>query len=373
MSHATSPPLRSPAPHATHRPAPRSGDATDLPAATGEGLAEGGSGGRTRSASRAALVGSYLLTVFLLVTLNFALPRALPGDPLSALLTAGQPTYVQSSELRAQLAEFYQLDAPLPTQYRAYLADLATADLGTSIRFNVPVARLIADRLPWTLLLIGAAMTLAVTAGWVAGVHSAWRRGRPVDQGLLALFLCLRGLPAFFLASIAVYGLAVQLDWFPLSGARTRFADALGLWEQTRDIAHHLVLPATVLATQMAAGHYLLMRASMVGELGADYLLLGRAKGLRERRLKYHPYAARNALLPVVTLTALQLAGLVTGAIVVEVVFTYPGMGRLIFDAIEFRDYPTLQGCFLMLSLLVVTANLGADLLYRRLDPRTRS
>ncbi len=136
------------------------------------------------------------------------------------------------------------------------------------------------------------------------------------------------------------------------------------------DIANHLVLPACVLAIQSVAGIYLMMRGSMVSELGSDYLLLGRAKGLRERRLKYH-YAARNALLPVVTVIALQVGSIVTGDIFVETVFAYPGMGGLIFDAVGSRDYPTLQACFLVLTILVVTVNFLADLLYARLDPRT--
>lgn len=310
-----------------------------------------------------------MATVAVLVVLTFAVPRAMPGDPLLALLDPGATTYVQDEAMRAELAEYYGLDRPLTEQFVSYLGGLARGDLGTSIRFNRPVAELLGERLPWTLLLIGTAMVASLVLGLAAGVHSAWRRGRPVDTGMLGLFLSLRNFPPFFLASIALYVFAVQLGWAPLSGARTTFAE-LGTWEGLLDVAHHLALPAAVLTAQFAGGHYLVMRAAMVGELGADYLRMGQAKGLRERRLKYR-YAARNALLPVVTRMAMQIAFAVTGSVFIETVFAYPGMGRLTFEAVAYRDYPTLQACLLLLALLVVTGNYLADTLYARLDPRT--
>lgn len=312
---------------------------------------------------------AYLATVLVLVTLTFVLPRVMPGDPLLALIDPAAPAYVQSEVLREELASYYGLDRPFFEQYGSYLAGLSRGDLGTSIRYNRPVGELVADRLPWTLLLVMSAMAAATVVGLAAGVHSAWRRGRSVDQGLLAIFLCLRNFPSFFLASIALFVFAVQLGWVPLSGAKTPFTQVNSLAGLV-DVAHHLALPAAVLTVQFAGGHFLIMRASMVSELRADYLLMGRAKGLRQRRLKYG-YAARNALLPVVTRMAMQVGFAVTGTIFVETVFAYPGMGRLTFDAVAFRDYPTLQACFLILALFVVTANYGAEVLYPRLDPRT--
>jgi peptide/nickel transport system permease protein len=341
-----------------------------------EGLtvATGGDGEATvagaKRTSLRSLAVTYLVTVFTLITLNFFLPRALPGDPITSLIAPGSPSYVQSDELRAALEEYYGLDRPVLEQYVEYLGDLTHGDLGVSIRYNVPVAELVTERLPWTVLLIGSAMALAVVVGWTTGIHSGWRRGRPVDRGLLSLFLGLRSFPVFFLGSIALLVFAVKFRLVPLSGARTAFAPGMGPLERLADVGHHLLLPAVVLATQFAGGHYMTMRAGVVGELGADYLVGGRAKGLRERRLKYR-YAGRNALLPVVTVTTLQLSAAVTGSILVETVFAYPGMGRLIFDSIAFRDYPALQGSFLVLTLFVVTANLLTDLLYQRLDPRT--
>ena len=178
----------------------------------------------------------------------------------------------------------------------------------------------------------------------------------------------LRDLPVFFLGSIALFVFGVKLGWFPLSGSSTPFTSLPPL-ARAGDVLHHLALPATVLAAHFATSHFLLMRAGMVSELGSDYLLAGRAKGMRDRVLKYR-YAGRNALLPVVSLMAIHVGALVTLTILVETVFRYEGLGRLVFDAIRFRDYPTLQGCFLLLTLMVVTANFLADLAYRRLDPR---
>ena len=315
---------------------------------------------------------SYLAVAFLLVSLNFFLPRALPGDPIAALENPQSATYIGDASTRSDVAQHYGLDRPPLEQYRSYLADLARGDLGTSIQYNAPVTKVLAERLPWSLLLIGTALTLATAAGMLAGIHSGWRRGGRVDRRLLASFIVVDNLPAFFVAFLAAQVLAVKLGWFPLSGAQTPFASDFSSLERVGDVAGHLLLPATVLALQFATYQYLVMRAGMLGVLGSDYLQLGRAKGLGDRVLKYR-YAARNALLPAVTVAGLQIGVAVTAAIFVETVFAYPGVGRLMFEAIGERDYPTMQGCFLVLGMLTVTVNGLADLAYRRLDPRTRA
>ncbi|MDQ3569661.1 MAG: ABC transporter permease [Actinomycetota bacterium] len=322
---------------------------------------------------RRRLLLSYVVTVFLLVTLNFFLPRALPGDPISALIEPGGRSYVHDDALRAELESYYGLDRPLAAQYRTYLANLAQGDLGTSIRHERPVSQLVEERLPWTGLLVVSAMGVAMAVGWLAGIHSGWRRGQRVDRGLLALCSLIDGFPVFFVGSLALLIFAVKLRWFPLAGASTPFSGSTSLPTRVADVAHHLVLPAVVMGLHFAASEYRLLRGSMVAELGSDYLVLGRAKGLRERRLKYR-YTARNALLPVVSQTAVHFAFALTWAtVLVEAVFAYRGMGGLTAESVAFRDYPALQGCFLVLSLVVVSANFVADVLYRRLDPRTAS
>ena len=293
----------------------------------------------------------------------------MPGDPIAGLSNPQSGTYVSQDEKRAALERYYGLDRSLPDQYLHYLTGLAQGDLGISIHYNAPVTDVIGDRIGWTLLLVLTALALATAVGMLAGIHSGWRRGRNVDRGLLGFFLVTDNFPVFFVASTAAYVLAVKLGWFPLSGARTPFSDTYAPLHRATDLAHHLVLPATVLALQFMTYQFLVMRASMVGELGSDYLLLGRAKGLSDRVLKYR-YAARNALLPSVTVIGLQLGWAITAAIFVEAVFAYPGVGRLMFGSVADRDYPVMQGCFLILTLIVVTANFLADLAYSRLDPR---
>lgn len=320
----------------------------------------------------AGRVGFYLVTVLFIVTVNFCLPRALPGDPVAAVLSRAGSEVAVDDATRRELVSYYGLDRPLVAQYGSYLRSLAQGDLGTSITYRAPVRDLLAERLPWTLLLVVSSMAVGAGVALVAGVHAGWRRGRSSDRGLVAAFTVVGHFPSFFLASMAVFVFAAKLGWFPVSGGRTPFAESSGFTSQVLDIAHHLVLPAAVLALVSASGLFLVMRGGMVSELGADHLVLGRAKGLPERRLKYG-YAARNALLPVVTAAGLQFTMGLAGAILVESVFAYPGTGRLAFEAVADRDYPTIQGFFVVVTLTVVTVNLLVDLLYRRLDPRARS
>lgn len=313
---------------------------------------------------------TYVLALFLLVNLNFFLPRALPGDPVDALFAAASPSYVRDDATRAELTRYYRLDGSMTEQYSSYLSALARGDLGVSIRENVSVSELLLTRLPWTALLITTALVISAVVGLVAGVHSGWRTGRSVDRRLLASFIVIGNVPTYLLASLALLVFAVKLRWVPLSGARTPFATSSTLLTQAADVVHHVLLPAMVLAASLVVFQYLVMRASMVSELGADYLLAGEAKGLSERRLKYR-YAARNALLPVVTMQALKIRVAVGTAIFVERVLAYPGLGLLLINAVAGRDYPLMQGAFLVLSFTVLTANLVIDLLYERLDPRT--
>lgn len=324
--------------------------------------------GWRRGGRRGPLV-SYLLLIFALITLNFLLPRAMPGDPIDALLARGSAGFALGEEARAELERYYGLDGSLASQYGTYLSRLAQGDLGRSIVTNAPVRQELGRSLPWTILLIGTSIVLSVVIGLAAGVHSGWRRDRPLDRVLMTGLLAIREFPTFLLGSLLLFVFAVKLDWLPLFGARTPFID---VWSPAGllDVAEHLVLPVLVLTIGLTVGNYLVMRAGMVSELGSDYLMLGEAKGLRPRRLKYR-YAARNALLPVMSLAGLQLGFAVTGDVLIERVFSYPGVGGLLFDAIGARDYPMIQGGFLIVSVTVVTVNALVDALNRRLDPRT--
>ena len=316
-----------------------------------------------------ATIAGYVATVFALVTFNFGIPRLMPGDPIEALTAFGSPTYVLDDTTRASLNEYYDLDAPLVRQYGDYLSGLLRGDLGVSIYNNRPVSTDLGGRVGWSLLLIGTGTVISVLIGIPLGVQSGWRRGKRVDRGLLAFFLAYQNLPIFVLGSAAFVVLTVKLGLFPYGGGSHPFNDYTGL-AKLLDVGRHLALPATMLGLDAATYQYLVMRSSVVGELGSDYLLGGRAKGLRERRLKY-AYAGRNALLPVVSVIGLQFSLAVTSVVFIEQIFAYPGLGSYMLQSVAVRDYPAMQGAFLILTLTVVTVNLVVDLLYRRLDPRT--
>ncbi|MFN2607576.1 MAG: ABC transporter permease [Acidimicrobiales bacterium] len=325
---------------------------------------------RSRRRRLAVSLGSYVGMVFVLLTLNFLIPRAMPGDPIQGLVGQASANFTFGDQTKVALEKYYGLRGSLPSQYVHYLSRLAHGDLGRTITTNAKVATELRRRAGWTVLLLGTSTVVATGLGTVAGIHSGWRRDRPMDRGLMTVLLVVQEFPAFLLGALILYLFAVKLGWFPLAHGQADFSGSFSLFRKVVDMADHLVLPLVVLTAAIAADSYLVMRSSMVSELGSDYLRLGRAKGLRDRRLKYR-HAARNALLPLVALTAVDVGFAVTANIVVERIFSYPGLGGLLFDSIAKRDYPAIQGVFLVLSVGIVTVNAVADALYRKLDPRT--
>ncbi len=316
-------------------------------------------------------VAVYLATVWAILTFNFAIPRLMPGDPLAYLNDPESGFYVADGDLRARLRAYYGLDRPVPEQYLLYLRNILTGNFGWSVRFNAPVADLIAARLPWTLLLTVPSLTLATVVTVVAGAEAAWRRGTWVDHALVVGFTLVRTTPGFFLGILAVLVFAVHLRLFPLSGAVTPFRTWASPLEQALDILHHWALPAGVLTVEAVGGRFLLMRNSMLLVLAEPYIRTARAKGLSEWRVRYG-HAVPNATVPLFTTFSAQLGLAVGGAIFVETIFAYPGMGQLLFQAVAARDYPVLEAGFLVLSVGVLLGNLMADLAYGRLDPRVK-
>ncbi len=316
------------------------------------------------------LIG-YLLTLWIVLTANFLLPRWLPGDPLSALLDPTSASYVYDAEVRAALAAYYGLDRPLLAQYGHYLSGALTGDLGRSIRLNRPVSGLIGAHLPWTLLLTLTALSLAAVLGLLGGALAGWRRGSSADKVLVTLSVVISNAPVYFVGTLLLIVFGARLRWLPLAGGRTPFATYPSLLDAARDIGRHLVLPALTLTLATMGSQFLLVRNSMVTVLGEDFMLVARAKGLSSGRLKW-VHALRNALLPFVAHLAAHAGLVITGAVFIETLFNYPGMGRLIFEAVGARDYPVLQGAFLAVSTVVLGANLLADWVNQRLDPRLR-
>ncbi|MBN1954295.1 MAG: ABC transporter permease [Anaerolineae bacterium] len=315
---------------------------------------------------------SYLLTLWIVLTVNFLLPRLLPGDPLAALLDPQSSDYVFDAEARAALEAYYGLDRPLPEQYGRYLLGAFTGDLGRSIRLNRPVGELIGAHLPWTLLLTGTALFLASLLALLGGTEAAWRRGSWRDRVLVTAGVVAGNAPVYFVGMMLLILFGAWLGWLPLAGGRTPFAHYDTPLAAAADVGRHLLLPALTLTLALVGAKFLLVRSSVVSVLSEDFMLVLRAKGLSEGRLKW-AHALRNALLPFVAHLAAHASMAITGAVFIEALFNYPGMGRLIFEAVGARDYPLIQGVFLVVSTVVLTANLLADWLNARLDPRLRA
>lgn len=311
-------------------------------------------------------VGQYALVLWAAATLNFALPHLAPGDPVQYLY--GGDALGLAPELVEQVRAGYGLDRSVAEQYGAFWADLARGDLGTSVEFNRPVLDVLLDHLPWTLALAAVSTLLAFVIGVLLGAWAAWRRGTRRDTGAVVGVLLLDAMPGFWIGMILIAVFAVQLGLFPSYGAATIDREGAAF---VADVAARMVLPVATLVLATLGGFFLLARAAMVTVLDEPFVRLARATGLSERRVALG-HALRNALLPVYTNLTLAVGTLLSGAVVVETVFAYPGIGRLLFGAVTARDYPLLQGGFLLITVGIVAANLFADLTYPLLDPRVR-
>jgi len=302
------------------------------------------------------------------VVLNFLLVHAAPGDPVETIAGASGG---MSEDLKEQLRLQYGLDRPLPEQLLVYLAKVASGNLGYSYYFNLPVTGLILDRLAATLLLVVTAVLGAFLIGTTLGVLSARKPNGWLSQTINVLSLVGFAAPIFWIGMMLVILLASLVPVFPVSGMRDPGASGGGL-AALLDIAHHLVLPVLTLAMVYLAQYSRLSRASMLDVLGSDYVRTARAKGLADGVVLYK-HALRNAVLPVVTVLGLQFGNVLAGAILVETVFNWPGLGRLAFESVLRRDYPTILGLLLFSSMVVVVMNQVTDFCYRLIDPRIRT
>jgi peptide/nickel transport system permease protein len=320
-------------------------------------------------------IGWALVTILVVVTFNFFLFRVLPGDP--AKQGAKDPRL--NPETQAALTERFGLDKPLflnvgsgelfDSQYFIYLGALFQGDLGTSYASpDKTVGELLGDALVNTLILVVPAQVLSIVLGILLGLVAAWKRGKATDLGALSFSLFMWSLPTFFLAIILLFVGARFFD-LPIGGKQTIGADYANIFEAAADLFSHLILPTLTLTLVLLGEYMLIMRSSVLDVFSEDYILTAKAKGLSTSRI-IRGHALRNAMLPMVTLIAINLAFTVSGAIQVEEVFSWPGLGHLTVEAVSERDYPVLQGAFLLLAVAVVFANLIADLIYGWLDPR---
>jgi len=306
-----------------------------------------------------------LLVLALIAVINFLLIRAAPGDP--ATVMAGEAG-AADEVFMAQLRERFGLDKPLPQQLANYLGHAARLDLGDSYRQQRPVMSLIAERLPATLLLTMTAFVISLTAGVALGAWTSARAGTWVDSLVSTLSMLFYATPLFWLALMAVLLFSVKLEWLPGFGFETVGAGYSG-WARAADIARHLALPAATLALFYMAVYARMTRTSMLEVAQMDFIKTARAKGLSPRRIQRH-HILRNALLPVITLAGIQAGSMVGGTVLIETVFAWPGIGRLMFDALVQRDYNLLLGTFLITAALAVAFNIVTDLLYTLADPR---
>ncbi len=317
--------------------------------------------------------GFYLVALWASITLNFIIPRLIPGDPTAALMARFQGQHVDNDTINTLRIQFGISNEPVLVQYVKYLNNLLHGNLGTSITyFPSPVVPLIAEHLKWTLGLMGVAVIISFTVGTLLGVLFSWKRGGWLDSFALPTLTFFSALPYFWLALALLYFLGFTLNLFPVEGGYDVLnVDPAWSGDFVSSVIQHAILPAFTIVISSIAGWTLSMRNTMLTTLSEDYVLMAEAKGLPTSQVMLR-YAARNAILPSVTGFAMSIGFIVGGAILTEIVFSYPGIGFLLLKAVNNLDYSLIQGVFLVITISVLLANFLADLVYTFLDPRVR-
>ncbi len=316
-------------------------------------------------------IGFYLVALWASITLNFLIPRLAPGNPAEALIARFQGR-LRPEALHSLEIEFGISNQSLWVQYLQYLNNLAHGNLGVSITyFPTPVSTVISQDIPWTLTLIGLSTIISFILGTLIGIFLAWRRGTTLDSTIPPILTFFSAIPYFWLALLSLYILAYTLNWFPLNGGYD-ISTTVGLnGPFIISAIQHGILPALTIVVSSIAGWLLGMRNTMITTLSEDYVLMAEAKGLPQRRVMFN-YAARNAILPNITGLAINLGFVVGGALLVEIVFSYPGVGFALLQAVQNSDYALMQGLFLIIAIAVLAANFLADIVNAALDPRVR-
>jgi peptide/nickel transport system permease protein len=316
-------------------------------------------------------IAFYVATAIAAITVDFLIPRLIPGDPVDAVLANMQGQVITKATLRSLELQFGTgTKVGLCGQYVHYLDNLAHGNLGTSTSNDFePVTSVIRSALPWTLGLVGTATVISFVLGTLLGILIAWRRGTWLDN-LLPATMFFQAAPYFFLAFLAIDLFSTKLGWFPSGGGRGNLDFPSLSLSYAGDVLDHAALPALTIVVASAAGWIVGMRNVMITTMDEDYVLIASAKGLPKRRVIW--YAARNAILPSVSGFSLAIGFIVSGALLTEIVFSYPGIGLMMLNAVQDSDYALLQGIFLIITMAVLVANLLADFVYVFLDPRTR-
>lgn len=305
-----------------------------------------------------------LVTIFITVTLTFLIVRLMPSNPIYMLID----TRMSETQIQA-MTEKFGLDKPLWEQYVLYLRNLLQGDLGTSFAQKRPVLDIIGEKLPWTLLLMGLAQVLTMLIGIPLGIYSGYRRGTLFDHIINAVSVF--GISIFvpWLGFTLLYFFGYQLSILPVGGAIT--PGISGFWNILLDVGKHMILPLITLMILYLANYVLYTRGSIIDVMGEDYIRTARSKGMEEKRVLWH-HAAKNAMIPTITSAGLSLGSVVGGAVLTETVFSFPGVGRMIYQAVGQQDYPILQGAFIILAISVVAMNIITDIVCAALDPRIK-
>src|SRR5437764_846365 len=318
--------------------------------------------------------GFYLVALWAAVTFNVIIPRLMPGDPAEAYIAKLQTQLVTRQQLTAIRAEFgVNPGVPIWRQYFDYLNGLLHGNLGIATsQFPSQVIDILRQSLPWTIGLVGASLILSFLIGTLVGMLIAWKRGSWYDTAVPPILTFLSAVPYFWMALGLIFVFGVGLNWFPTDSGYDVFSVTPG-WnmEFISSLVQHAILPVITLVIGTLAGWVLTMRNTMVTTLSEDYVLMAQAKGLPERRVMFN-YAARNAILPSVTSFSISLGLVVSGSLLTEIVFNYPGIGFALYNAVQGDDYPLVEGCFLVIALAVLSANFLSELVYTFLDPRVR-
>lgn len=317
----------------------------------------------------------YICAIWVAITLDFFIPRLAPGDPVAALVGKMSTKGYVTPEMQQTLSALFGLNThdPLWLQYFKYLGNLLHGNLGNSIQyFPTPVAQIIGQDIGWSIMLGGVAVVISFTLGCLLGIIAAWKRGTLLDTFLSPAMNFLSAIPYFWLALLTLFTFSYSLNWFRLSGGYdSANIDPGWSFEFIGSVIQYAFLPALTLVISSLAGWMLTMRNSMITTISEDYVLMARAKGLSERRVMFR-YAARNAVLPNITGFAIAIGAIVGGQLLTEMVFSYPGIGYALLQAVNQQDYAMIQGVFLIITLAVLGANFLADMLYAFLDPRVR-
>ena len=316
-------------------------------------------------------LGFYLVTAVIAISLDFLIPRLIPGNPVDAILAKAQGQQFSPATIAAMDEQFgVNTKASLWQQYDHFWNDVLHFNFGISVSNGFePVSGVIRAAAPWTLGLVGLSTVISFALGTLIGALVAWRRGSWLDN-LLPVVTFFQAAPYFFLAFLAVDLFAIKLGWFPAEGAHQNLDFPAFNWTYISDVLDHAALPALTIVVASAAGWIVGMRNVMLTTMDEDYVLIAAAKGLPRRRVI--SYAARNAILPSVSSFSLAIGFIVSGALLTEIVFSYPGLGLLLVNAVADDDYALLQGIFLLITFAVLLANLAADFVYVFLDPRIR-